>query len=45
MYETELASGDFVHDWKSIWLIPAVMAAVIIVVFAIFFKETEKRSQ
>lgn len=44
MYETELASGVFVHDWKSIWLIPAVMAAVIIIVFAIFFKESKAKS-
>ena len=44
MYETELASGTFVHDWKSIWLIPAVMATVIIVVFAIFFKESKAKS-
>lgn len=40
MYETELAAGSFTHDWKTIWLIPAGMAAVIIVVFAIFFKES-----
>jgi nucleoside transporter len=44
MYETELASGVFVHDWKTIWLIPAVMAAVIIIVFAIFFKEPKAKS-
>ena len=43
-YETELAGGAFVHDWKTIWLIPAAMAAVIIVVFAIFFKEPETKS-
>ncbi|MGY8693999.1 MAG: MFS transporter, partial [Verrucomicrobiia bacterium] len=45
MYETELASGVFVHDWKTIWLIPAVMAAVIIIVFAIFFKESKAKSE
>lgn len=27
------------HDWQAIWLIPAAMAAVLAVVFALFFKE------
>jgi nucleoside transporter len=26
------------HDWQAIWLIPAAMAAVLVVVFALFFK-------
>ena len=30
--------GD-VHDWKSIWLVPAVMAVVMLVGFAVFFRE------
>jgi len=42
-YETELASGVFVHDWKTIWLIPAGMAAVVIVLFALFFKPPEAK--
>ncbi|GDY22577.1 nucleoside permease [Verrucomicrobiota bacterium] len=28
-----------VHDWKSIWLVPAVMAVVMLVGFAVFFRE------
>ena len=27
------------HDWQTIWIIPAVMAAVVILLFAIFFKD------
>ncbi len=27
------------HNWKMIWLIPCIMAAVIVVVFALLFKE------
>ena len=27
------------HDWKSIWLVPAVMAVVMLVGFAVFFRE------
>ena len=46
LYETTLANGEIVHDWEKIWMIPAAMAAIVIVVFAIFFKEPEsaKRS-
>lgn len=31
-----------VHDWQAIWLIPAAMAAVLVVVFALFFKEDRR---
>ena len=41
LYETTLANDEIVHDWEKIWIIPAAMAAVVIVVFAIFFKEPE----
>ncbi len=27
------------HDWRSIWLVPAVMAFVVIVIFALLFRE------
>ncbi len=30
------------HDWKSIWMIPAAIAAVITVLFLIFFKDDKK---
>lgn len=30
------------HNWKMIWLIPCVMAAVVVVVFALLFKENGK---
>ena len=29
------------HDWQTVWLYPAVMAAVIIVLFALVFKDRE----
>ena len=32
------------HDWKSIWMIPAAISAVILVLFALFFKPERKRS-
>jgi nucleoside transporter len=30
------------HDWQSIWLVPAAMAGVVLVLFALFFRSTEK---
>jgi nucleoside transporter len=31
------------HDWKSIWMIPAVIAFVVMALFALLFKDTKKR--
>jgi len=33
------ARGTILHDWSSIWSIPALGAAVILVVFFVFFRE------
>ncbi|MGZ3939571.1 MAG: nucleoside permease [Flavisolibacter sp.] len=32
------------HDWKSIWMIPAVIAFVILVLFTAFFKPPQRRN-
>jgi hypothetical protein len=32
-------SATGVHDWKSIWLVPAIMSAVLIPVFLALFRE------
>jgi nucleoside transporter len=37
--------GSVLHDWKSIWMTPAIGAAVVMVVFLIFFREPAKISQ
>jgi nucleoside transporter len=31
------------HDWRSIWIVPAVMAAVVLVVFAVAFRPSKPR--
>jgi len=33
------------HNWTSIWLIPASMAFIVLVVFIIFFKEPEEKTK
>lgn len=37
--------GAVLHDWKSIWMTPAIGAAVVMVVFLIFFREPAKDVQ
>ena len=34
--------ADVGHDWQSIWLVPAAMAGVVLGLFALFFRSTEK---
>ena len=38
----DTVSGDPVYQWDSIWLVPAVLAAVVLVLFTIFFQEKTK---
>ena len=35
--------GENVHDWRSIWIIPAGISATVLVLFALFF--TDKKSE
>ena len=42
MYTTTNAAGRTVHDWHAIWLVPAVGAAVILVVFAFVFRPSTR---
>jgi sugar phosphate permease len=32
------------HDWKSVWLIPGAIAVVVVILFLLLFKDTNKPS-
>src|SRR5690606_11204778 len=38
-------NADGSHDWKNIWLIPAAIAGVVIVLFIIFFRDRNRKQQ
>jgi nucleoside transporter len=42
MYAINGANGAVTHDWRSIWLIPAIGSAVIFVLFLFWFKPSVK---
>lgn len=35
-------TGASSHDWKSIWLVPAAIAVVVMILFVIFFRDKDK---
>lgn len=37
-------NGTTLHDWTGIWLLPALMAAVVMVLFAVYFREPVDKS-
>ena len=41
-YTLASPQGTILHDWKSIWMTPAIGAGVVLVVFLIFFREPAK---
>jgi hypothetical protein len=39
MCTLEAPTGPITHEWARIWLLPAIGATVVLVVFLIFFRE------
>jgi MFS family permease len=38
-HELSQAAGAILHDWKGIWMLPAIGASAVLLVFAVFFRE------
>src|ERR1700756_5691796 len=45
MFKTSSADGSIGHDWRSIWMVPAAAAAVVLVFFALGFRDKETERQ
>jgi MFS family permease len=45
MYEIPQTAAGLTHDWQTIWMIPAIGAAVVMVLFMAFFREPKKFPQ
>ena len=41
-YVTSAAGAPVVHDWRGIWMVPAGMAFVVLVLFMLFFRSSEE---
>jgi hypothetical protein len=37
------ALGSITHDWRGIWVIPAALAAGVLILFAVSFREGSRR--
>jgi nucleoside transporter len=42
-YEFVNQAGDKVHDWASIWPVPAYLSVGVLIIFALFFREPKAR--
>ncbi len=39
------SNGENTHDWQTIWMVPAVLSLVVLIFFAITFKDTTVRDE
>lgn len=43
-HQLDIPRGALAHDWRSIWMTPALGAIGVMIVFLIFFREPAKKS-
>lgn len=43
-FSTKDAAGVVTHDWTSVWMVPAGIAAVVLVLFIVFFSENKTKA-
>lgn len=41
-YSLTNSAGEVTHNWNGVWMIPAAIAAVVLILFIIFFKDNTK---
>lgn len=44
-YTTKDAAGNIVHNWQGVWMIPAGIAAVVLVLFVLVFKDNTRKAK
>ena len=42
LYAKSSAAGGVLHDWRSIWMVPAIASAVVLIFFALGFRNEER---
>ena len=42
MYATTSAAGAIVHNWRSIWMVPAIGSAIVLFIFLVGFRNEER---
>jgi MFS family permease len=40
-YATSAPAGGVVHDWRAIWMVPAIASAVVLIFFGLGFRKEE----
>ncbi len=43
--DANVVAGVPPHDWKSVWMVPAAFAVVVLVLFAVLFNDKDSRSE
>jgi MFS family permease len=45
LYAKSSPAGGVLHDWRSIWMVPAIASAVVLIFFALGFRNEERAAK